>query len=80
MATGQTDLAEAFLEEMYDRTYIKYLDSTGLLRTDQMGRHIVDWMPSAREADETVALHEFTASVCCDECWDAVVLFVPLMI
>lgn len=45
MATGSSDLAVAFMEEMHDRTYIKYLDaSNGLLRTDKMGRHIVDWM------------------------------------
>jgi len=51
---------------MHDRTMIRYLDSTGLLETDHMGRHIVDWMPdtptSSGERDETVQLGEFTAS------------------
>merc|ERR1719160_1717920 len=45
---------------------IKFLDSTGTLKTDGMGRHIVDWMPdtptSSGERDETVGLGEFTAS------------------
>ena len=51
------------LRQMYDRTMISYLDSNlGVLETDKMGSHIVDWMPDAAEADETVQLHEFTAS------------------
>jgi hypothetical protein len=67
MATGQPDLALAFTSQMHDRTMIKFLDpATGVLSTDKMGRHIVDWMPdtptSSGERDETVALHEFTAS------------------
>jgi len=62
MATGQTDLSQAFLQQMYDRTMIKYLDATGLLDTSKMGRHIVDWMPYGGETDQTVALGEFTAS------------------
>ena len=61
--TGQPDLALAFMSQMRDRSMIGYLEnSTGLLRTDKMGRHIVDWMPDGRETDETVARHEFTAS------------------
>ena len=47
MATGQADLALAFTEQMHDRTMVKYLDSTGLLDTSKMGRHIVDWMPGS---------------------------------
>merc|ERR1712190_45691 len=62
MAIGQPDLAHAFLQEMYDRTMIKYLDSSGLLDTSKMGRHIVDWMPYGAESDQTVQLGEFTAS------------------
>merc|ERR1712080_310389 len=50
------------MDQMYDRTMIKYLDSSGLLDTSKMGRHIVDWMPNGAESDQTVALHEFTAS------------------
>jgi len=37
-------------------------NSSGLLDTSGMGRHIVDWMPDGSESDETVARHEFTAS------------------
>jgi len=62
MATGQPDLALAFTEQMFDRTMYKYLDSTGLLDTSKMGRHIVDWMPDGGERDETVARGEYTAS------------------
>eukprot|EP00035_Acanthoeca_spectabilis_P025007 m.456410 g.456410 ORF g.456410 m.456410 type:complete len:1036 (-) comp21050_c0_seq1:25-3132(-) len=62
MATGQPDLAMAFQEDMHDRTMIGFLDSTGLLDTSKMGRHIVDWMPGSGESDSTVALHEFTSS------------------
>ena len=65
MATGQTDLAEAFTQKMYDRTMIGALDDLGLLKTDAgpMSKncccgtshcHIVDWMPDAHETDETV--------------------------
>ena len=54
------------MEQMHERTMIKFLDSTGTLETDKMGRHIVDWMPdtptSSGERDETVGLGEFTAS------------------
>lgn len=45
MATGQTDLFDAFHEMLYQNTQIEYLDSTGALRTDKMGRHIVGWAP-----------------------------------
>jgi hypothetical protein len=62
MATGQPDLALAFKQEMYDRTKIASLDSTGVLDTSKMGRHIVDWMPESSESDSTVAKGEFTAS------------------
>jgi len=66
MATGQADLSLAFMDQMHDRTKIKFLDSTGTLETDKMGRHITDWMPdtpaSQGERDETVSLGEFTAS------------------
>jgi len=63
MATGQPDLAVAFTQQMHDRSMIGFLDnSTGLLDTSKMGRHIVDWMPDAAEADETVKRGEFTAS------------------
>jgi len=62
MATGQPDLALAFMEQMHQRTMIGNLDSSGLLDTSKMGRHIVDWMPDGSESDETVARHEFTAS------------------
>jgi len=62
MATGQPDLSLAYMQQMYDRTMIKNLDSTGLLDTSKMGRHIVDWMPDGSESDETVKRGEFTAS------------------
>ena len=63
MATGQPDLSLAFMDTMHERTFIGYLNaSLGVLETEGMGRHIVDWMPDAAEADETVPLHEFTAS------------------
>jgi len=63
MATGQPDLALAFREQMHARTMIGFLDpASGLLNTDKMGRHIVDWMPDGRETDETVQRGEFTAS------------------
>ena len=63
MWTGQPDLALAFGDIMHERTMVGFVEnSTGLLRTDAMGRHIVDWMPDGRETDETVARHEFTAS------------------
>ena len=62
MATGTTDLAVAFQEQAYERTMIGFLDSTGLLETDKMGRHIVDWMPDARETDETVSRGEYSNS------------------
>jgi len=62
LATGRADLALAFLPVMHERTMIGHLDATGLLDTSQMGRHIVDWMPDGREADETVQRGEFTAS------------------
>jgi alpha-L-rhamnosidase len=67
MATGQPDLALAFTKQMHDRTMISFMDKReGVLETDQMGRHIVDWMPdtptSSGERDETVSLGEFTAS------------------
>ena len=62
-ATGQPDLALALMDEMHDRTMVKFLDAkNGLLDTSKMGRHIVDWMPDAHESDETVARGEFTAS------------------
>jgi len=28
--------------------------SVGVLNTNKMGRHIVDWMPDGSESDETV--------------------------
>ena len=62
MATGTTDLAVAFQEQAYQRTMIGFLDDTGLLETDKMGRHIVDWMPDARETDETVSRGEYSNS------------------
>ena len=62
MATGTTDLAVAFQEQAYERTMIGFLDDTGLLETDKMGRHIVDWMPDARETDETVSRGEYSNS------------------
>ena len=63
MATGQPDLALAFESTLHDRTFLSYLDNaTGVLRTDQMGRHIVDWMPDGSETDETVQRGEYTAS------------------
>ena len=43
MATGTNDLAVAFEAQAYDRTMIGFKDSTGLLATNKMGRHIVDW-------------------------------------
>jgi hypothetical protein len=67
MATGQPDLALAFTEKLHGMTMIKYMDNaTGVLETDKMGRHIVDWMPdtptSSGERDETVGLGEYSAS------------------
>lgn len=62
MATGQPDLSLAFMDQMYERTQIGFLDSTGLLDTSNMGPHIVDWMPDTPEGDFTVELGEFTAS------------------
>ena len=63
MATGQPDLAIAFTQQMYDRTMIGFLEpATGLLDTSKMGNHITDWMPDGAESDQTVSLHEFTAS------------------
>ena len=62
MASGTTDLAEAFETDAYDETMIRFKDSTGLLLTSHMGRHIVDWMPDASESDETVRRGEYTAS------------------
>jgi alpha-L-rhamnosidase len=62
MATGTTDLARAFEAQAYERTMIGFKDATGLLATDKMGRHIVDWMPDASESDETVRRGEFTNS------------------
>jgi alpha-L-rhamnosidase len=62
-ATGQADLAFAMEPEIYDRTMIKYRNTTnGLLNTLSMGRHITDWMPAGSESDQTVQLGEFTAS------------------
>lgn len=62
MASGTTDLAFAFEEEAYEKTMIGFKDNTSLLDTSKMGRHIVDWMPDARETDETVSRGEYTAS------------------
>lgn len=63
MATGQPDLSLAFMDTMHERTFVGFLNaSLGVLETEGMGQHIVDWMPDAAEADETVPLHEFTAS------------------
>jgi alpha-L-rhamnosidase len=66
MATGTPELSLAFMDQMHDRTMLKFLDETGTLATNKMGRHIVDWMPdtptSSGERDETVGLGEFTAS------------------
>jgi hypothetical protein len=62
-ATGRTDMAQAFTQQMYDRSQIGFLeDATGLLDTSKMGRHIVDWMPEGSESDQTVQRGEFTAS------------------
>ena len=48
---------------MYARTKVSFLDDAlGVLATDQMGSHIVDWMPDGSESDETAARHEFTPS------------------
>jgi hypothetical protein len=55
--------AAAFMEEMHERTQIGFLDNTtGVLRTDKMGQHIVDWMSTSCECDQTVQFGEFTAS------------------
>jgi hypothetical protein len=62
MASGTTDLAEAFEADAYTETMIGFKDSTGLLATNKMGRHIVDWMPDASESDETVRRGEYSAS------------------
>ena len=44
MGTGQPDFALAFEEKLHTSTQISFLEaSTGLLRTDAMGSHIVDW-------------------------------------
>ncbi len=41
-ATGQPDLALAFLDKMYEDTFVAFMDnSTGVLKTDKMGPHIV---------------------------------------
>lgn len=62
-ATGRTDLAQAFKQQMYDRSQIGFLENaTGLLDTSKMGSHIVDWMPEGSESDSTVQRGEFTAS------------------
>ena len=50
MATGQPDLAVAFMDKMESNTWIGKLDSTGLLDTSNMGSHIVDWMPDGSES------------------------------
>ena len=62
MATGQSDLAVAFMDKMHTNSKIGFLDATGLLDTSKMGSHIVDWMPDGSESDQTVARGEFTAS------------------
>jgi len=62
MATGMSDLAQAFEREMANRTFFSLDEKNGLLNTSNMGRHIVDWMPNGDESDQTVALGEFTAS------------------
>ena len=66
MATGTPELSLAFMDQMHDRTMLKFVDETGTLATSKMGRHIVDWMPdtptSSGERDETVGLGEYTAS------------------
>jgi len=61
-ATESVDLTVSFLDIMYNRTFIGCLASDGLLNTDDMGRHIVDWMPDGHETDETIQRGEFTAS------------------
>ena len=61
--TGRTDLMKSFFDIMVNRTFIGFLnESVGVLNTEGMGRHIVDWMPDGSESDETVQRHEFTAS------------------
>ena len=37
-------------------------ESDGAGLPDKMGRHIVDWMPSAAESDQTVQLGEYSHS------------------
>ena len=47
MWTGRTDLALAFTQTMHERTMIGFRENTsGLLATSGMGRHIVDWYES----------------------------------
>ncbi len=42
MATGRSDLSMGFTDLLHTNTYIRFLEnSTGLLRTESMGRHIV---------------------------------------
>jgi hypothetical protein len=62
MSTGQPDLALAYEATMLERTFVSFLDATGVLATEKMGQHIVDWMPDGSESDQTVARGEFTAS------------------
>jgi hypothetical protein len=51
MATGQPDLALAFTDVMHERTQISFLNaSNGVLNTDAMGSHIVDWQVRGRPA------------------------------
>eukprot|EP01050_Picozoa_sp_SAG11_P012697 SAG11_NODE_1429_length_4936_cov_5.029539_3_plen_589_part_00 len=38
MATGTPDLSLAFMDQMHDRTMLKFVDETGTLATDKMGR------------------------------------------
>ena len=73
MWTGQPDLALAFAEQIYNRTMIRFVDlATGLVNTSAIGgyqchsgrpgMHIIDWMPGAKEGDQTTALGEYTES------------------
>lgn len=44
MATGEPDVALSFYDIMEKQSFYSFLDPvTGLLTTDKMGSHIVDW-------------------------------------
>ena len=73
MWSGQPDLALAFADQIYERTMVRFVDNaTGLINTSAIGgynctsgrpgMHIIDWMVSAKEADQTTLLGEYTES------------------